>query len=164
MAAKKKTKKATKSKAKSVRKGAAKRSAKAPRAAKKPSGLRLSLLAPSLTVDDVAKSLVWYTDILGFKVTQRWENEGRLMGVELEAGDVVVYLSQEDGAKGPRVKGQGLRIYWYTKENIDRIADGIKARGGHLVSEPKDEWGVRSFSLVDPTGFLITVSTEPSRR
>src|SRR4029453_8809185 len=154
-------KKATKGRAKSARRGAARRSKKASRGPKKPAGLRLSLLAPSLTVDDVAKSMAWYCDIVGFKVTQRWENDGRLLGVELEAGDVAIYLSQEDGAKGPRIKGQGLRIYWYTKQNVDRIAEGIKARGGHLITEPKDEWGVRSFSLAHPTGFLITVSSEP---
>ena len=162
MAARKKAKKATKGKAKSARKSAAKRSAKPSRSAKAPSGLRLSQLAPSLTVDDVAKSVVWYSDTLGFKVTQEWRSDdGKLRGVELKAGDVVVYLSQEDGAKGPRIKGQGLRLYWYTKQNVDSIANGIRARGGHLSSEPKDEWGVRAFSLVDPTGYLITISTEP---
>jgi len=80
--------------------------------------------------------------------------------VELRAGDVTVYLSQENGAMGPRDKGQGFRIYWYTKQNIDQIAQGIKARGGTLASEPKDEWGVRAFSIVDPTGYKITISTQ----
>jgi uncharacterized glyoxalase superfamily protein PhnB len=160
MAARKRTKRRG-SKAKATRKSAAKRSTKSSRASKAPSGLRLSQLAPSLTVDDVSKSVAWYANTLGFKVSHRWERDGRLTGVELKAGDVVLYLSQEDGAKGPRIKGQGMRMYWYTKQSVDKIADRIKARGGHLVSEPKDEWGVRSFSLVDPTGFLITISTEP---
>ena len=121
------------------------------------------MLAPSLTVDNVTQSIAWYSETLGFKVTQRWEQDGKLLGVELEAGDVLVYLSQEDGAKGPRIKGQGMRLYWYTKQNVDKIAAGIRARGGHLSSEPKDEWGVRAFSLVDPTGYLITISTVPER-
>jgi len=160
MAKKKSTK--VKAKAKTVRKSPAKRSAKKAGTSTS-SGFRLSLLAPSLTVDDVAKSLEWYTGTLGFKLGQKWENDGKLLGAELKAGDVVVYLSQENGAKGPRIKGQGLRFYWYTKQNVDKIAAGIQARGGHLTSEPKDEYGVRSFSLVDPTGYLITVSTEPKR-
>ena len=155
-------KKAKKGKAKSAR-SSAKRSAKASRKSKsKTSALRFSLLAPSLTVDNVAQSIAWYKDTIGFKVTQEWRgDDGVLRGVELEAGDVVVYLSQEDGAKGPRIKGQGMRLYWYTKQNVDKIAAAIRSRGGHLASEPKDEWGVRSFSLVDPTGYLITISTEP---
>ena len=157
--------KAKKSKATATRKSAAKRSAKPARASKASgSGLRLSLLAPSLTVDDVPKSVTWYSGTLGFKVTQEWRaDDGKLRGVEMKAGDVLVYLSQEDGAKGPRIKGQGMRLYWYTKQNVDSIANGVRARGGHLASEPKDEWGVRAFSLVDPTGYLITISTEPKR-
>lgn len=154
-------KKAKKSKAKSARRSA-KRSAKSSKTSSA-TALRFSLLAPSLTVDSVAHSLKWYTDIVGFKLTQKWEQDGKLLGVELKAGDVTVYLSQEDGAKGPRLKGQGMRLYWYTKQNVDKIADRIRSRGGHLASEPKDEWGVRSFALVDPTGYLITISTEPTR-
>lgn len=158
MAARRKTKKA---RAKSAKRSV-KRSTKAGKGtrAKATRGFHLTKLAPSLTVDDLTRSLAWYTEMLGFKITQRWENEGRLLGAELKAGDVDVYLSQEDGSKGPRMKGQGFRLYWYTQQNVDQLADGIKARGGHLTSEPKDEWGVRSFSLVDPTGYLITISTE----
>ena len=158
MAVKKKAKKA--SKAKATKKSAAKRSAKPARKVAKTSGLQLNSLAPTLTVDDVHASLKWYTETIGFTVRQRWENEGVLKGVELEAGGVAVYISQEDGALGPRVKGQGFRLYWYTNKNIDQIANGIKSRGGTLASEPKDEWGVRSFSLVDPTGYKITISSE----
>ena len=159
MAARKKTTKKKTAKAKTARKSAAKRSAK-PVRAKAKRGFHLAKLAPSLTVDDLTRSLKFYTETLGFKITQRWENEGRLLGAELAAGDVDVYLSQEDGGKGPRLKGQGFRLYWYTSQNIDQIADGIRARGGLLASDPKDEWGVRSFSIVDPTGYLITVSSE----
>ncbi|HEX5069770.1 MAG TPA: VOC family protein [Vicinamibacterales bacterium] len=150
--------------AKSTRKPAARRSAarskstKSRSASKSGSGLQLRSLSPSLTVNDIQQSLDWYISVLGFSMGRRWERDNRLVGGELKAGDVVVYLSQEDGALGDRVKGQGFRLYWYTKQNIDKIAEGIKARGGTLASEPKDEYGSRSFSLLDPTGYKITVS------
>ena len=123
-------------------------------------GFSLSDTAISITVDDLKGSLAWYTDVLGFRVTERWEHQGVLRGAELTAGDVTMYLSQDDGQKGPRSKGQGVRIYWYTTRDIDALAAGIKSRGGTLASEPKDEWGTRSFGLQDPTGYLITVSSE----
>jgi len=96
---------------------------------------------------------------LGFTMGRKWEREDRLVGAELKAGDVTVYLSQEDGAQGERVKGQGFRLYWYTKQNIDKRAAGIKSRGGTLASEPVDAYGSRSFNLVDPTGYKVTVSS-----
>ena len=153
--------KKTKTRAKAAKKKPARRSApKATRTSKKASmGFQLTSLAPSLTVNDVAQSMTWYCDVLGFAVTNRWEHEGRLTGVELKAGSVQVYLSQEDGKQGDRVKGQGFRLYWYTDQNIDKIAEAIKARGGALASEPKDEWGMRYFNLVDPTGYKITIGS-----
>jgi len=127
----------------------------------RPKGLQLSQGAIGITVGDLQQSLAFYCDIVGFTIKQRWERDGVLHGAELVAGDVSVYVGQDDWAKGrDRVKGQGSRMYWYTKQNIDAIAAGITARGGTLASQPKDEWGVRSFNLVDPDGFLITVSSE----
>ena len=164
MALKKKTTKSKSSRAKAARKPAARRSAArsktAPVAAKKSAtGFQLKSLAPSLTVNDIQQSLDWYTKVLGFSTGQRWERENKLVGAELKGGDVTVYLSQEDGAQGERVKGQGFRLYWYTKQNIDKIAAGIKSRGGTLATEPADMYGSRSFNLVDPTGYKITVSS-----
>jgi uncharacterized glyoxalase superfamily protein PhnB len=122
---------------------------------------RFTSHAPSLTVDDVHKSLAWYCDVLGFTIKQKWEHGGQLRGGELELGDVVLYIGQDDWQKGrDRKKGEGLRLYWYTNQDIDKLADAIKSRGGSLESEPKDEWGTRSFNLVDPTGYRITIGSE----
>lgn len=58
-----------------------------------------------------------------------------------------------------RVKGEGFRLYCETTQDVDRLADQIKARGGTLSQEPKDEsWGARVFSVEDPDGFKITIS------
>ena len=159
MATRKKSKPA---RAKSARKPATRKSAarsKPAPAKKSPAGFQLKSLAPSLTVNDIHQSLEWYTTVLGFATGQRWERENRLVGAELKGGDVTVYLSQEDGAKGERVKGEGFRLYWYTKQNIDKLATGIKSRGGALATEPADRYGSRSFDLVDPTGYKSTVSS-----
>jgi len=162
MASKTKTKtRAKTTRAKAARKPATRRSAaksKPARAKKSASGFQLKSLAPSLTVNDIQQSLDWYTNVLGFTTGQRWERDNRLVGAELKGGDVTVYLSQEDGAQGERVKGQGFRLYWYTSQNVDKIAAGIKSRGGTLATEPADMYGSRSFNLVDPTGYKITVS------
>jgi uncharacterized glyoxalase superfamily protein PhnB len=161
MATKKKAKKKSKPAAKARPKKAAKKSAPAPKKAAAPKGFHLSSHAPSLTVNDIAQTMAWYVDTLGFAVKQRWEREGVLRGAELVAGDVNIYVGQDDWLKGrDRIKGQGLRIYWYTNQDIDAMAAAIKAKGGSLESEPKDEYGTRSFNLVDPTGYLITIARE----
>lgn len=153
---------ATKSKAKkTAARKAPRRTAVKPQRAQ-PETLRLRSVAASFTVNDLEKSLAWYRDVLGFKVGERWEHDGKLAGVELVAGKVLFMLSQDDWKKGrDRVKGEGFRLYCTTNQNVDRLADQIKARGGTLLQEPRDEpWGARVFAVTDPDGFKITISTE----
>lgn len=118
-------------------------------------------LSNSLTVDDIEASLRWYRDIVGFEVARTMEHEGTLRGAVLSAGDVGILINQDDGAKGfDRVKGEGFSLYITTAQDIDRLAAGIRERGGELLSEPEDmPWGARVFELRDPTGYKIVVST-----
>ncbi|MBI2073153.1 MAG: VOC family protein [Gemmatimonadetes bacterium] len=126
-----------------------------------PETLRLRDISPSLTVTDLQASIAWYRDVLGFMVDDTWEHEGKVAGVSLKAGKVYLNLSQDDWAKGrDRVKGEGFRLYLTTGQDIDGIAAAIKARGGKLASEPTDQpWGARTFNLVDPDGYKLTVSS-----
>jgi uncharacterized glyoxalase superfamily protein PhnB len=174
MAGKKKAKKAAKKAAKQARKAAkttkkATRKAtvarKATRPAKKarqqPESLRLRSAGPSFTVNDIHKSLAFYRDVLGFTPRERWEEQGALQGVELVAGSVIFWLGQDDWKKGrDRVKGQGFRMYCATAQDIDALAARVRAGGGTIVDEPKDEsWGGRAFGVCDPDGFTITFAS-----
>jgi len=156
MATRKKTKARTKTAPAAKR--PARRASKASRA-RTPQGLTLSAGAPSFTVNDVEKSIAWYRDVLGLVVKDRWEHEGKLMGVEMRAGDVMFMLGQDDWKKGrDRVKGEGFRLYCSTTQDVDRLAAQIKARGGTLAQEPRDEsWGARMFSVEDPDGYKLTI-------
>jgi uncharacterized glyoxalase superfamily protein PhnB len=113
-----------------------------------------------LTVNDIEKSLAWYRDVMGFVVGDRWDHEGKLAGVEMRAGAVSFMLSQDDWKKGrDRTKGEGVRIYCTTVQDIDTLARQIKARGGPLTQDPRDQpWGTRDFAVVDPDGYKITIA------
>jgi len=128
---------------------------------KKPETLRLRSAGPSLTVNDIHKSLAFYRDVLGFTLGEHYEHDGRLAGVELKAGQVSFWLSQDDWKKGKdRVKGQGFRIYCSTTQDVDALAAKVKARGGTLAQEPTSQpWGGRDFGVVDPDGFAITIAS-----
>lgn len=122
-------------------------------------------LAASLTVNDIHKSLTWYTDVIGFEIAQKYEREGKLQAVSLRAGNVRLLIGQDDGAKGwERKKGEGFSIQFTTTQPVDDIARRIKDAGGTLDSEPTDmPWGVRAFRASDPDGFkLVFSSPRPS--
>ena len=127
-----------------------------------PATFRARTLSASLTVNDIAKSLAWYKDVVGFMVDEKHERDGKLMAVSLKAGNVSILISQDDGKQGTnRAKGGGFSLMLTTVENIDEVAQRIKSRGGTLATEPTDmPWGARVFRLQDPDGFKFVIGSE----
>ena len=120
-----------------------------------------STLSASLTVRNLQKSLAWYQDVVGFTVDRKYERDGELRAVALKAGNVLLLIGQDDGAKGlERVKGGGLSLTITTDQDVDAIAHRIKQLGGVLESEPADmPMGGRIFRLLDPDGFKFAISS-----
>jgi uncharacterized glyoxalase superfamily protein PhnB len=125
--------------------------------------VHISGIIPTLTVDDLQKSITFY-EALGFAIDERWEDQGTLVGVMMRAGKSQIGLNQDDWKKGrERTKGIGVRVSISTQGSVDEIANRAKKAGITLRSEPRDtEWNSRAFELVDPSGFLLTIFSEPS--
>ena len=121
-------------------------------------------MMPSLTVNDLKQSEAFFTG-LGFEIEDRWEADGKLMGLMLKAGEVRLGLSQDDGKKGTdRVKGVGVRLYIEADGDINALAARAKAAGITLQKEPHDtEWGTRAFEVNEPSGFLLTIASPSSK-
>ena len=124
--------------------------------------VQISGIVPTLTVDDLQKSISFY-EALGFAIDERWEDDGTLLGVMLRAGRIQIGLNQDDWKKGrDRAKGIGVRLaIATTRDNVDEVARRAKSAGITLKSEPRDtEWNSRAFELADPSGYLLTVFSE----
>ncbi|HEY9013869.1 MAG TPA: VOC family protein [Gemmatimonadales bacterium] len=122
-----------------------------------PETLRLRSMAPTFTVNDLQQSIAWYRDGLGFFITERWEEGGKLQGVMLKAGACHLALSQDDFGQGrERTKGAGFRIWCETFQDVDLLAIRLKKFGGTIVEEPGNRWDTYSFTAQDPDGFKLT--------
>ena len=122
--------------------------------------LRLRATNPIFTVTDLERSIRFYSDVLGFVVSDRYHgSDGALQGVMLKAGVCELGLSQDDWAKGrDRQRGVAVRIWCTTAQDIDALAQRIKARNYPLTQEPRDEsFGGRSLTLDDPDGFHLSI-------
>ena len=129
-----------------------------------PTALRIASVSPSFTVNDVETSRKFYCDVLGFRVKDRWEENGKLMGLEIAAGDQTFFIGQDDFQKGKgRQKGIGFRVYCATAQDIDELAKEVQSRGGKLAEELKDDDWARHFAVVDPDGFKITIGNLKKR-
>ena len=122
--------------------------------------LRVRSLVPTLTVNDIKKSIQFYKDGLGFAVTEEMKDEGNLQGVMIEAGGVTLGLSQDDFAKGrDRVKGIGMRLYLETDQDVEALAKQAKSAGITPNEGPGPlPWGPIGFTVTDPDGFKLTIS------
>ena len=127
-----------------------------------PVTFRARVVTPSLTVRDIQKSIVWYRDVAAFMVDETWDRDGTIIGATLKAGEVELWLSQDDGSKGrDRVKGEGFSLTFTTVQDVVLFANDIKSRGGVLEMEPQDmPWGVKMFAIRDPDGFKICFARE----
>ena len=124
--------------------------------------LQAKTISPGLTVNNLQQSITFFEG-LGFGVEERWEEKGVLLGVMLRAGEARINLSQDDWKKGRnRQKGEGMRLYVGTKQNIDQLAADARKAGIALEREPHDtDWGSRAFEVTEPSGFRLTVASEP---
>lgn len=124
--------------------------------------LQAKNISPTLTVNNLQQSITFFEG-LGFGVEERWEEKGVLLGVMLRAGEARIGLSQDDWKKGRnRPKGEAMRIYVGTKQNVDQLAADARKAGVALDAEPHDtEWGTRAFEVTEPSGFRLTIGSEP---
>jgi uncharacterized glyoxalase superfamily protein PhnB len=124
--------------------------------------VQISAIVPTLTVDDLPKSIAFY-EALGFTIDERWEDKGTLLGVMMRAGKTEIGLNQDDWKKGrDRKKGIGVRLsISTTRGNVDELAKRATNAGIPLKSEPHDtEWKSRAFEVTDPSGYLLTVYSD----
>jgi uncharacterized glyoxalase superfamily protein PhnB len=124
--------------------------------------VKISAIVPTLTVDDLQKSITFY-EALGFAIEERWEEKGTPLGVMLRAGSTQIVLNQDDWKKGrDRKKGIGVRLsISTTRGNVDELAKRVRDAGITLKSDPQDtEWKSRAFEVSDPNGFLLTIFSE----
>ena len=100
------------------------------------------------TAPDTLKKAIELNQILGSK-TIVMASPGRV-------------ASQDDWKKGrDRQKGVGTRIFIETAQNVDSLAVRAKESGVTLASEVHDTpWGTRAFEVTEPSGFMLTISSE----
>jgi len=118
-------------------------------------------LRASLTVRNIAHSLMWYRDALGFVVDREFARDGRMFAVSLRAGSVRVLLTQDDGARGSdRTKGEGLSLSIVTAQDLDALASRVAEHTGTAVAAEDSRFG-RVLRLQDPDGFRFVLMPEP---
>jgi catechol 2,3-dioxygenase-like lactoylglutathione lyase family enzyme len=102
---------------------------------------------PILTVDDLAASVRYYRDKLGFKLD--WEYGEPPDFASVSRGDGVLFMCQ-------RCQGHpGAWMMLFTRD-VDKLHDELRKRGATIKMAPRDQpWGMREMQVSDPDGNVL---------
>jgi catechol 2,3-dioxygenase-like lactoylglutathione lyase family enzyme len=110
--------------------------------------------ATVFVVTDMAKSVGYYRDMLGFQVT--FEYGQPTFYACLCRDEVALHLIAS--AQTKRLPGNGgISVF---VRDVDAVYAELEARGAKLVSRPQNyDYGMRDFDLVDLDGNQLTFGT-----
>ena len=108
---------------------------------------------PFFSVANMETSLRYYVDGLGFEMTRKWIDQGKLRWCWLELGSAALMLQEvrQEPARGK--VGEGVSI-WFQCEDALAIYREITSRGIQ-AAKPFVGNGMWDVSLTDPDGYKI---------
>ncbi|MDX1569130.1 MAG: VOC family protein [Xanthomonadales bacterium] len=124
--------------------------------------MQRSPLTPSLYTDDLAGTIAFYTEVLGFEQTGRWDEDEVPIWAELtlrnetDAARIWFFTGQIQDRPGPALSGV---IYLFV-DDVD--AEAARIGGRATVSwGPEDQpYGLREFAVEDPNGYLVCLARD----
>jgi uncharacterized glyoxalase superfamily protein PhnB len=128
--------------------------------------MKFSDVTPNLVVADVAASLAFYRDVLGFTLVTTVPDAAPFAFAWVQRDDVNVFLNSLDAVRGDnpelgrRPIGGGNTLFIVleaatTAEGVDAMFASIGGRA-RLVMPPKNQfYGMREFGIEDPDGYVI---------
>jgi uncharacterized glyoxalase superfamily protein PhnB len=113
-----------------------------------------------LLVSDVATTIAYYQDTLGFHVD--FVHGSPPTHARVSSGD-------RDGPSAARIRFErsampgtsSCYLYVHVGQRLDDLFDVYRERGVAIVGEPRDRpWGLRQFEIRDCNGYLLTFAAE----
>ncbi len=119
---------------------------------------------PTLTVDNGARALEFYTKAFSAKKREGVSSfDGKILHAEFQVGDSIFMLSDEFpemGNRSPKSLGGTAGAVWLYVPDVDATYRLALAVGATSVSEPTDMfWGDRHARIRDPFGHEWSIAT-----
>jgi catechol 2,3-dioxygenase-like lactoylglutathione lyase family enzyme len=106
---------------------------------------------------DVARSMAFYRDLMGFKLIEDFRYEGIPVYARLRApgGDGTIALHQ--AGPGASIASEGVRLYFEVRD-LDDFCSKLQRKGFYITQLPRMmPWGWRHAYLNDPDGHEISL-------
>jgi glyoxylase I family protein len=110
-------------------------------------------LWPLLTVGEMARSLAFYRETLGFEFADKAESSGRIFWCRLKRGGSSLMLQQAEAEDGPMENlGRDLCLYFLCD---DALHAELAGRGLTLPPPQTAYYGMRQVYLTDPDAYQL---------
>lgn len=119
---------------------------------------QFSHAATIIPVNNMAASIAYYRDALGFNLEFSWPEEGATTYAVLNREDAVsIHLSLREKGKASSGPKAGVYIFVY---EVDALYEAYRATSANIINALADrDYGMRDFDVRDPDGFLLTFGT-----
>jgi len=128
--------------------------------------MKFSDVTPNLIVADVARSLAFYRDVLGFALVTTVPDAAPFAFAWMQRDSVNVFLNGQDAVRadnpaiGARPIGGGNTLYIVLEaatigEGVDAIRAAVDTRARVIMELKNQFYGMREFGIEDPDGYVI---------
>jgi uncharacterized glyoxalase superfamily protein PhnB len=122
----------------------------------------MPMMWPTLSVQDVERSLSFYRDQLGLEQDLDLRDEtGALFLASVEVDHTVIMLTRarSNRPQGPHHSGVRLTLLFDRSHDIDALLQRLRTAGADVCSSIGDRpWGHRDFTVFDPDGYQVTIA------
>lgn len=128
----------------------------------------LKKLTPNLIVADVARSVAWYRDVLGFEVDATVPEAAPYVFAIVRSGHVEIFLNAPEPAVAEypaftdRPIGGTLTLFIEVAD-IAAAHASLEGRVPIVMPLEKKWYGVTEFAFTDPDGYVITFAQPEPR-
>lgn len=129
---------------------------------------RFAGVVPHFRVGDVAKTVEYYRDVLGFEIDGYWDGEAvhrerarrAVFGI-VRRDRVSVHFNRADAAELQPVVGDGAYDVYFEISDVDSFAREVRGRGAEVLDGPADRpYGRRELVLRDCNGRVLAFGEE----
>jgi len=124
--------------------------------------MNLKGFAPLLNVESVSRSISFYRDHLGFRVSQEWEDDGRVRWASLEAASIRLMLNEPhdvDSDDRRTRRAYEDAVFYFTIEDVDSFYAHLMNSGVSVGAIANEHYGMREFYVRDPDGYELGFGT-----
>jgi uncharacterized glyoxalase superfamily protein PhnB len=127
--------------------------------------MKFESLTPNLIVSDMAASVAFYRDVLGFTISESVPEAPPYVFAWMKRDDVNVFLNDAKPVveQFPTLTIGRTSVLFIVVDAVDELFQSVAPRAQVVMPLTDQFYGMREFAVLDPDGYLITLAQRIAR-